>query len=69
MFPHRIRHSVITAALDATEGNVRKCRNSADTKFKYLDGVCDNRGPDQRDITDLLDGMKGAIGREADDSA
>ncbi len=24
MFPHRIRHSVITAALDATEGNVRK---------------------------------------------
>ncbi|AFZ06121.1 hypothetical protein Osc7112_1611 [Oscillatoria nigro-viridis PCC 7112] len=25
--------------------------------------LCDNRGPDQRDITDLLDGMKGAIGR------
>jgi len=24
MFPHRLRHSVITAALDATEGNVRK---------------------------------------------
>jgi len=24
MFPHRIRHSVITAALDATEENVRK---------------------------------------------
>jgi integrase len=24
MFPHRIRHSVITAALDVTEGNVRK---------------------------------------------
>jgi len=43
-----------------------ECKKSAETqqtqKFKHLDGVCDNRGPDQRDITDLLDGMKGAIG-------
>jgi hypothetical protein len=49
-----------------TGRNRGECKKSAETqqtqKFKYLDGVCDNRGPDQRDITDLLDGMKGAIG-------
>ena len=63
MFPHRIKHSVITAALDATEGSKKSAETQQTQKFKHLDGVCDNRGPDQRDITDLLDGMFGAIGR------
>jgi hypothetical protein len=44
-----------------TGRNRGECKKSAETqqtqKFKHLDGVCDNRGPDQRDITDLLDGM------------
>lgn len=50
-----------------TGRNRGECQKSAETqqtqKFKHLDNVCDNRDPDQRNITDLLDGMKGAIGQ------
>jgi integrase/recombinase XerC len=63
MFPHRIRHSVITAALDATEGDVRKVQKlSSHRNLNTLMIYDDNRGRDQQDVTQLLDGMKGAIG-------
>jgi len=56
--------TAITAALDATDGNVRKVQKlSRHRKLDTLMIYDDNRGPDQRDITDLLDGMFGAIGR------
>lgn len=65
MFPHRIRHSAIAAALGAPEGNVRKVQKLS--RHKNLNTLTVyaiiNRGPDQRNITDLLDGMKGAIGQ------
>ena len=58
MSPHRIRHSAITAALDATDGNVRKVQKLS--RHKSLNTLMiydDNRGRDQKDVTDLLDGM------------
>jgi integrase/recombinase XerC len=58
MSPHRIRHSAITAALDATDGNVRKVQKLS--RHKKLDTLMiydDNRGKDQRDITNLLGEM------------
>jgi integrase/recombinase XerC len=58
MSPHRIRHSAITAALDATDGNVRKVQKlSRHRKLDTLMIYDDNRGRDQQDVTDLLDGM------------
>ncbi len=58
MSPHRVRHSAITAALDATDGNVRKVQKlSRHRKLDTLMIYDDNRHKDQRDITDLLDGM------------
>ena len=58
MSPHRIRHSSITAALDATEGNVRKVQKlsrhaSIDTLITYDD----NRKNYQSEITELLDDL------------
>jgi integrase/recombinase XerC len=56
MSPHRIRHSAITAALDATDGNVRKVQKLS--RHRQLDTLMiydDNRGKDQREITGLLD--------------
>lgn len=58
MSPHRIRHSAITTALDATNGDVRKVQKlsrhaSLDTLLIYDD----NRVNAQRDVTNLLDGM------------
>jgi integrase/recombinase XerC len=53
---HRIRHSAITAALDATDGNVRKVQKLS--RHRQLDTLMiydDNRGKDQRDVTALLD--------------
>jgi integrase/recombinase XerC len=55
MSPHRIRHSAITAALDATNGNVRKVQKLSrhkkiDTLMKYDDNRLDVQG----EITDLL---------------
>ncbi|MEG4335720.1 tyrosine-type recombinase/integrase [Microcoleus sp. AT9_A2] len=58
MSPHRIRHSAITAALDATDGNVRKVQKLS--RHKKLDTLMiydDNRSRDQGDITELLDNL------------
>jgi integrase/recombinase XerC len=58
LFPHRIRHSVITAALDATDGNVRKVQKLS--RHKDLNTLMiykDNRGRDQQDVTEMLDSM------------
>ena len=58
MSPHRIRHSAITAALDATDGNVRKVQKlSRHKNLNTLMQYDDNRGRDQFEITKLLDGM------------
>lgn len=58
MSPHRIRHSAITAALDATDGNVRKVQKLS--RHKKLDTLMiydDNRARDQREVSELLDAM------------
>ncbi|MEG4286321.1 hypothetical protein QUB68_24635 [Microcoleus sp. A006_D1] len=58
MSPHRIQDSVITAALDATDGNVRKVQKfSRHRNLNTLMIYDDNRGRDQGDVTDLLDEM------------
>lgn len=58
MSPHRIRHSAITAALDATDGNVRKVQKlSRHKKIDTLMLYDDNRGRDQQDISQMLDGL------------
>jgi len=58
MSPDRIRHSAITAALDATDGNVRKVQKLS--RHRQLDTLMiydDNRGKDQAEVTGLLDDM------------
>ena len=58
MSPHRIRHSAITAALDATDGNVRKVQKLS--RHRQLDTLMiydDNRSKDQAEVTGLLDDM------------
>ncbi len=58
MSPHRIRSSAITAALDATDGNVRKVQKLS--RHRQLDTLMiydDNRGKDQAEISTLLDEM------------
>lgn len=58
MSPHRIRHSSITAALDATDGNIRKVQKlSRHKNINTLMIYDDNRGRDQGEITDLLDNL------------
>ncbi|NQE38210.1 Tyrosine recombinase XerC [Microcoleus sp. IPMA8] len=58
MSPHRIRHSPITAALDVADGNVRKVQKlSRHRKLDTLMIYDGNRGRDQQDVTELLDGM------------
>jgi integrase len=58
MSPHRIRHSAITAALDATDGNVPKVQKlSRHKNMNTLMIYDDNRGRDQQDVTEMLDGM------------
>ncbi|MEG4534936.1 hypothetical protein [Microcoleus sp. D2_18a_D3] len=50
--------TAITAALDATDGNVRKVQKLS--RYKNLNTLMiydDNRSRDQGDVTDLLDGM------------
>lgn len=55
MSPHRIRHSSITAALDVTEGNVRKVQKlSRHSNLDTLMVYDDNRTKDQLEISDLL---------------
>ena len=58
MSPHRIRHSSITAALDATDGNVRQVQKlSRHTNINTLIIYDDNRQNAQAEVTALLDGM------------
>jgi integrase/recombinase XerC len=58
MSPHRIRHSAITAALEATDGDVPKVQKlSRHRNLNSLMIYDDNRGRDQQDVTELLDGM------------
>lgn len=58
MSPHRIRHSSITAALDACDGNVRKVKKlSRHAKLDTLLIYDDNRHKDQLELSELLDGM------------
>jgi integrase/recombinase XerC len=55
MSPHRIRHSSITAALDATNGNVRKVQKlSRHATLDTLMVYDDNRQQDQLEISMLL---------------
>jgi integrase/recombinase XerC len=53
--PHRIRHSGITAALDATDGNVRKVQKlSRHANLNTLMIYDDNRQNIQGELSDLL---------------
>jgi integrase/recombinase XerC len=55
MSPHRIRHSAITAALEATNGNVRKVQKLS--RHKKLDTLMlydDNRANMQGEVSSLL---------------
>lgn len=55
MSPHRIRHSAITAALDATNGDVRKVQKlSRHRKLDTLMIYDDNRTNMQGQVSDLL---------------
>jgi integrase/recombinase XerC len=58
MSPHRIRHSSITAALDATDGNVRKVQKlSRHSQIETLLVYDDNRSQDQLEISEILSQM------------
>jgi integrase/recombinase XerC len=58
MSPRRIRHSAITATLDAIDRNVRKVQKlSRYRKLGTLMIYDDNRDRDQQDVTEMLDGM------------
>ncbi len=55
MSPHRIRHSGITAALDATNGDVRKVQKfSRHSDLNTLMIYDDNRRDMQGEVTDIL---------------
>ncbi len=58
MSSHHIRHSAITAASDASGGNVRRVQKLS--RHRQLDTLMiydDNRGKDQQEVTDILDDM------------
>ncbi|MGB5714925.1 MAG: tyrosine-type recombinase/integrase [Waterburya sp.] len=58
MSPHRIRHSSITAALDATDGNIRKVQKLS--RHKNINTVMtydDNRSKHQSEMSQLLDDL------------
>lgn len=56
--PHRIRHSAITAALDATDGNLRKVQKlSRHRDINTLLIYDDNRAKDQVELSELLSGL------------
>lgn len=58
MSPHRVRHSGITAALDATGGNVREVQKlSRHAQLTTLMCYDDNRVNDQKKVTELLSGL------------
>ena len=53
--PHRIRHSAITAALDATNGDARKVQKlSRHRNLNTLMIYDDNRHQHQAEVTSLL---------------
>lgn len=58
MSPHRIRHSAITAALDASNGNIRKVQKLS--RHKNINTVMtydDNRSNHQEEMSQLLDDL------------
>ena len=58
MSPHRIRHSAITAALDATDGNIRKVQKLS--RHKNINTVMtydDNRSNHQEEVSQILDDL------------
>lgn len=58
MSPHRVRHSSITAALDATDGNIRKVQKlSRHSDPKTLMIYDDNRQRSQKEVSDILDSL------------
>ena len=58
MSPHRIRHSSITAALEATNGDVRRVQKlSRNSSLNTLLIYDDNRKNVQGEISDLLAGL------------
>ena len=58
MSPHRIRHSSITAALEATGGDVRRVQKlSRHSSLNTLLIYDDNRRNHQGEITNILDGL------------
>jgi len=58
MSPHRIRHSSITAALEATSGDVRRVQKlSRHSSLNTLLIYDDNRRNHQKEVTDLLDSL------------
>lgn len=58
--PHRIRHSGITAALEATGGDVRKVQKfSRHSNLNTLMIYDDNRANLQKEVTDLLSTIVG----------
>jgi integrase/recombinase XerC len=58
MSPHRVRHSSITAALEATGGDVRRVQKlSRHSSLNTLLIYDDNRRNHQKEVSDLLDGL------------
>jgi integrase/recombinase XerC len=58
MSPHRIRHSAITAALEATNGDVRRVQKlSRHSSLNTLLIYDDNRKNHQKEVSDLLDSL------------
>lgn len=56
--PHRLRHASITAALDATGGNLREVqRLSRHSNFNALERYDDNRQGHQENVTNLLEDL------------
>jgi integrase/recombinase XerC len=58
MSPHRIRHSAITSALEATNGDVRRVQKlSRHSSLNTLLIYDDNRKNHQKEVSDLLDSL------------
>jgi integrase/recombinase XerC len=56
--PHKLRHSAITAALDATNGDVRRVKKfSRHKKYETLEIYDDNRADFGGEISNLLSGL------------
>lgn len=58
--PHKLRHSAITAALDATGGDVRKVQKlSRHADLRTLQRYDDNRADHQGEVSRVLSGLLG----------